>query len=394
MSDSELSEASATPVPPDRELEKSLRREVVKAQKEGVEFSYNYIRAASEKSLGLTSGFYKNHPEWKQRSKQVVDSQLEADEEEEEDGDAQSPPSPQLARPKATAKKEKEPAARSKKRAPVQKEPAPRKRQKKTSEKDDDVSEDLSSPLSEPDLEPETATKDLKKQQRKVADKPHAPAKTQRPSSSSTKKAAAKKSKSDSDEESKEASSSDDDATPATGASATNDKDDGDDAGSESELSVLLDEEPQPKKKKGKQKESRPQTQGKSRKTAGNKTDTDADPDQAEIKRLQGWLLKCGIRKLWGKELKPYETPKAKIKHLKEMLADVGMTGRYSIEKANQIREARELAADIEAVQEGAERWGAEEGDEKQDGGRPGARRLVRGAKNYDFLSSDGEETD
>jgi len=77
------------------------------------------------------------------------------------------------------------------------------------------------------------------------------------------------------------------------------------------------------------------------------------------------------------------------------MLAGAGMTGRYSVEKANQIKEARELAADIEAVQEGAERWGAEEeeGEGKQSDGRP-ARRLVRGAKNYDFLSSDGEETD
>lgn len=108
--------------------------------------------------------------------------------------------------------------------------------------------------------------------------------------------------------------------------------------------------------------------------------------------------MKCGIRKVWGKELKPYESPKAKVKHLKEMLTDAGMTGRYSVEKANQIKEARELAADIEAVQEGAERWGADDDDEDDNGrvkedGRP-VRRLVRGAKNYDFLSSDGEETD
>ena len=51
---------------------------------------------------------------------------------------------------------------------------------------------------------------------------------------------------------------------------------------------------------------------------------------------------------------------------------------------------------DIEAVQEGAERWGADDDDndgKAKDDGRP-ARRLVRGAKNYDFLSSDGEETD
>jgi len=81
------------------------------------------------------------------------------------------------------------------------------------------------------------------------------------------------------------------------------------------------------------------------------------------------------------------------------MLSDVGMTGRYSNEKAAQIKEARELAADIEAVQEGNERWGKGEGDSGdedgsgEDEGRP-KRRLVRGAANYDFLSSDGEETD
>ena len=102
--------------------------------------------------------------------------------------------------------------------------------------------------------------------------------------------------------------------------------------------------------------------------------------------------MKCGIRKVWGKELKPYETPKAKIKHLKEMLEDAGMTGRFSQEKANQIKEARELAADIEAVKEGNERWGMENDSEEAD--EKPRRRLVRGHKNFDFLSSGGEETD
>jgi hypothetical protein len=77
------------------------------------------------------------------------------------------------------------------------------------------------------------------------------------------------------------------------------------------------------------------------------------------------------------------------------MLSEVGMTGRYSIDKANQIKEARELAADIEAVQEGDQRWGTgnDDADADEEKERP-QRRLVRGAKNYDFLSSDGEETD
>jgi hypothetical protein len=76
LSDSELSDASATPVPPDHELEKSLRREVRKAQKSGVDFSYNYIRTASESELGLSKGFYKSHGDWSQRSKGVIDHQM------------------------------------------------------------------------------------------------------------------------------------------------------------------------------------------------------------------------------------------------------------------------------------------------------------------------------
>jgi len=45
------------------------------------------------------------------------------------------------------------------------------------------------------------------------------------------------------------------------------------------------------------------------------------------------------------------------------MLADVGMAGRYSNERARKIKEERELAADLEAVQQGAKAWGAESGE-------------------------------
>lgn len=163
-------------------------------------------------------------------------------------------------------------------------------------------------------------------------------------------------------------------------------------ADSESEMSVVIDEELEPKRRKRKGSEA---VGGGTKKAKASKpkVDTEVDPDDAEIKRLQGWLVKCGIRKMWWKELKPYETSKAKIKHLKDLLSDAGMTGRYSIEKATQIKEARELAADIEAVKEGAERWG-KDNDSENDGEDKSKRRLVRGAKNYDFLSSDGEETD
>ena len=262
--------------------------------------------------------------------------------------------------PVAKKKAAKQPASVSVKRHSAEANGRPRKKQKTES---DESSEELSSPLSELDSasEPELKPKKTKKA-RKSVDKE---------SSVGKKKARSKA------EAVEPVAEEEDDAQPAGGQS-------------DSELSVLIDEEPQPKKK-GKREVSH--SKPKTAKATKAKAPADEDPDQAEIKRLQGWLVKCGIRKLWGKELKPYDTPKAKIKHLKDMLSEVGMTGRYSQEKANQIKEARELAADIEAVQQGEERWGKGDKEDAEDDERP-QRRLVRGAKNYDFLSSDGEETD
>ncbi len=76
-SDSDLSEASKTPAPPDIELEQALRRAVVKAQKDGVDgFSLKYIRTAAETKLGLTPGFYKSDADWNQRSKDIINEQM------------------------------------------------------------------------------------------------------------------------------------------------------------------------------------------------------------------------------------------------------------------------------------------------------------------------------
>ena len=171
--------------------------------------------------------------------------------------------------------------------------------------------------------------------------------------------------------------------------------------GSESEMSVLLDEDPNAKKSKKRRRKSESKSSTKKSEVTKPKRASDgtSDPDAEEIKRLQGWLIKCGIRKMWYKELAPYDTSKAKIRHLKEMLADAGMTGRYSKEKADQIRDERELKADLEAVQEGEKVWGKAEDEGEEDGGGGGVakprRRLARGLQGLDFLNDDdGEETD
>lgn len=151
---------------------------------------------------------------------------------------------------------------------------------------------------------------------------------------------------------------------------------------SESELSSLIDEPPVKRKRqkkspsekrvKGtKSKESKPAKA----KSSKSKSTQDDDPDQAEIKRLQGWLVKCGIRKVWSKELAGCDTSKDKIRHLKAMLKDVGMEGKFSVEKAARIKEQREFAKDLEAIQEGERLWGKTE--EGGNNGRP-KRRAAR----------------
>ena len=166
---------------------------------------------------------------------------------------------------------------------------------------------------------------------------------------------------------------------------------------SDSEMSVLLDEDPKIKKIKRRKSDPKPKTKKTETSRPKRPSDSTTDPEAEEIKRLQGWLIKCGIRKMWYKELASCDSSKAKVKHLKEMLAEAGMTGRYSKEKADQIREERELKADLEAVQQGEKSWGKAEGDAEEEGGGGGRpqRRLARGLQGLDFLNDDdGEETD
>ncbi|CAD0030281.1 unnamed protein product [Aureobasidium pullulans] len=110
-----------------------------------------------------------------------------------------------------------------------------------------------------------------------------------------------------------------------------------------------------------------------------------ADESESEIKQ-------------WSRILAQYDAPKAKIKHLKEMLKDAGMDGRYSEQKANAIKERRELEADLEAVQQGNKQWGNEE-DSGEDGESEEAetapkpqRRAAAAARFVDFSDEDDDD--
>ncbi|ROT37958.1 hypothetical protein SODALDRAFT_279031 [Sodiomyces alkalinus F11] len=159
-----------------------------------------------------------------------------------------------------------------------------------------------------------------------------------------------------------------------------------------SELSDVIDEPPKPKRGK-KQSVTAPTaaTTWSRGKRGGSSSHPERErPDDAEVKKLQSQLVKCGVRKIWGIELKQYgDDARAKVRHLKDMLRDIGMPGRFSEAKAREIKERRELEADLEAVTAMNVTWGASD----SRGGRPtrGRGRLKKVPKEPSSDENDGE---
>lgn len=155
-------------------------------------------------------------------------------------------------------------------------------------------------------------------------------------------------------------------------------------------MSSLIDE---PAPRKGKKTDASVKVEKTGDTKAKSKSTNPAlTPQQEEVKRLQGHLVKCGVRKLWHNELKHCESDSAKIKHLKCMLEDVGMTGRFSEDKARQIMEDREFKADLDDIKEGNKNWGNVSGDKEENEIRP-ERKLAKGL--HELLAfADEEESD
>ncbi|KAI4290078.1 MAG: hypothetical protein L6R35_000648 [Caloplaca aegaea] len=319
-------------------LEKALRNAVKETYNADTDqLTVKKLRTKVENALGLTDGFFKSDAVWNARSKEAAQ-------------EAQSQPQSSQVAPSQS------PARRSKQQDTVNEKSNGKKRpatsnggqvkRRKRSKPDEEI-------LSESEETPVKAVT-------KTRDSPLA---SSNPLSDSDK------------------------SVPKVANNAIDQQD------SESEMSVLIEEDPKRKKRAAKAKSEKPSSKKREGSKSAKVPQQPSDPDSEEIKRLQGWLIKCGIRKMWFRELAPYDTSKAKIRHLKDMLTEAGMTGRYSQEKATQIREERELKADIEAVQAGAKQWGRVSSDE-EDGGRP-RRKVAKGLQELDFLKDDdGEDSD
>ncbi|KAF2724207.1 hypothetical protein K431DRAFT_291727 [Polychaeton citri CBS 116435] len=355
MSDSDASERSARSMS-DEQIERCLGEIVRDALKNDEEVTINSARSKAEAKLDLEEGFLRNAA-WKQRSKDIISAVVE---------NPESPKALEKAPTKATPKtgsKRKLQGATSK-----------NKRRKKVASESEESEAEALVESDEGDTEPQPTRRQSRSKKTATSE--------DQPDNEATVPAHGNGQAGDqgSDDESSLSEPPKTSAEPETKAAA------GDAAANDSsDFSSVIDE-PIPQKKKKRQKKSpstsvtpKPATKRSAKgKTASAK---EVSPDDEEIKRLQGWLLKCGIRKVWGKELKRFDTSREKVGHLKSLLDDVGMTGRYSQEKARQIKESRELAAELAEAKAFNETWGHNEDAESDasDGEKPRRRLKPRG---------------
>ncbi|UPK89341.1 hypothetical protein LCI18_000276 [Fusarium solani-melongenae] len=352
--------------PSDDDLEQALLDATYQVYRDAPDdTSVNKVRKQAEENLGLDDGFFASGG-WKKKSKDVIKARVEklldgwvpdnkdgaASDDEADKGvkrgssEIESPqPKPKRQKrgpkPKKPAKKvESEPSELSEltelselseEEKPQKKKRAPAKRKTKAKAKakpvvsddeDVDMESDNGKPASEDEGEDEKA-----KNGEAVTEEPAVSTAHETPG---------------------------DDEKPTT-------NENGDDkpaVDEEEEYSDVIDEPVKPKRKRKDKKEAASKPT-KVPKAVTKKSTTAEDPNTEEIKRLQSHLMKCGVRKLWHNELKKYgDDPKAKIRHLKKMLAEIGMEGRFSEAKAREIKERRELMAEAEAAQEMNALWG------------------------------------
>lgn len=339
------------------------------------------VRASAEKQCGLPPGYLRNESGWKDRSKTFIEeeahrqsAELEAKEAAAKGGAESVVEDDNKENESATAQEQSSPPPESRAQKPAKK-----RSKKRVIDSDDEESEeesgvkDLASPtksVPSSDEEPPESPPRKKVKTNRNAAKPARPSKhdtdVDEPKSSPVPPTKASKPRSSS-------------SPPKKRTSITEQEIDTD-------LSSL-DDEPTKKSKPTESISTKPEKSSKPSKPKKATKQEGPDPQTAEIKTLQSNLLKCGVRKLWHRELAPYSTHREKISHLKQMLKDVGMEGRFSAEKAKQIKERRELEADLEAVQEYSQAYGRES---KRQGRVSAADAL----KDLGFDIESGEETD
>ncbi|KAJ7505457.1 hypothetical protein B0H11DRAFT_1978807 [Mycena galericulata] len=117
--------------------------------------------------------------------------------------------------------------------------------------------------------------------------------------------------------------------------------------------------------------------------------------DEETIKRLKSLVVACGVRKVWTKVFKDVDSASQQIRMLKEILTDLGMSGRMSLDQARAIKQKRELAQELEDVQAFAaaatrSKPAANESDSEEEA--PAKRKMNARRNINDFLGDQSDE--
>ncbi|KAG1737181.1 hypothetical protein EDB19DRAFT_996187 [Suillus lakei] len=121
----------------------------------------------------------------------------------------------------------------------------------------------------------------------------------------------------------------------------------------DSDVSMVVDEPP--KKRRTKQEKDSSKKAPTERKKARKSNAGGSSKDDETVSKLKAIVVACGVRKMWKKEFADLDTPSGQIKRLKDILKDLGMTGRLTLEKAKTIKAEREFAQELQDVQDFAE---------------------------------------
>ncbi|KAJ1859845.1 hypothetical protein LPJ73_001660 [Coemansia sp. RSA 2703] len=153
------------------------------------------------------------------------------------------------------------------------------------------------------------------------------------------------KSDSGSDKDDHNSEESDIDNDSIDNANENKDRDDEDD------FSDVRDEEPVKPKGKKRVNESNFGSESKKAKSDSKRSKQPSSANDTTITNLKSYINKCGLRKVWSKELAEMNQAQ-QIRHLKKILDDLGMEGRPTLEKCKKIKAKRDLQAELEAIEE------------------------------------------
>ncbi|ORX69953.1 hypothetical protein DL89DRAFT_149600 [Linderina pennispora] len=110
-------------------------------------------------------------------------------------------------------------------------------------------------------------------------------------------------------------------------------------AAEESDMSEVFDDEPAAHKRKA----PSPSTASKRAKTAPAPV---SKSSATTIANLKNYIGKCGVRKVWAKELSGMNGAQ-QVRHLKELLVELGVEGRPTLDKCRKVRQRREIQAEL-----------------------------------------------